>query len=421
MGARLLAALAGIALSACPGWGETLGDILNARGFTPPASALPHLGQTVQEAQVLADERDVLVVYTVGQRESVRLHVVRFQRISQTWRTAALEWSVSTGGGAPNALEPDWCRSALSIRRFSGGFLVGSHINPSAECTIVLGDDLTVSAVLAGWPVATFADGRIVYQRNQVHFASSHPVALALFNPRRLAEVALYPRKPYQTMRAAHIAKMRGIYTERWCNVHNHPCDPDVFNEHVGSVVVTDARGGALAFVVAWDNTAGWSDAERWGRLEAFRELRAALARWDGRDEPPADLYRNLAAGLARVRNAKWEAHVAAALGDQPALRELVAAALAGRPAAGQDERSWFLALDARWADAETWRRLGHAVEVPDEFTEVVYVYAGLSRPDTIRYRELQRRDFEARFGGGAPGRALQPDVLRQIFGADLE
>jgi hypothetical protein len=177
-----------------------------------------------------------------------------------------------------------------------------------------------------------------------------------------------------------------------------------------------DARGDTLAFVMAWDNTTGWSDALRWGRLEAFRELRAALGRWDGQGEPPAALHRSLAAGLARVRNMKGEAHVAAALADEPALGGLVQSALTGRPAAGQDERSWLVALDARWADADTWKRLGVAVAVPEEFTEVVYVYTGLRRPDTLEYRELLRGDFEARFGPGAPRRALEPDVLRRIF-----
>ena len=180
-------------------------------------------------------------------------------------------------------------------------------------------------------------------------------------------------------------------------------CDPDVFDEHVGGEVATDPRGDALAFVIEWDNTTGWSDAERWGRLEAFRELRKALETWDGRSEPPAALCRGLAAGLARTRNMKSDAHVATALAPEPGLRDLVGAALATQPAAGQDERGWLVTLDARWAEGATWRDLGRAVEVPEEFTGVVYVYTGLRRPGALQYRELRRRDFEARFGVGAP------------------
>ncbi len=354
MSARILGALALLALCAGPAWAETLGELLKARGV-PPFRGL-------QKCGVLGDVQN------------------------------------------------------LPVERFSGGFLARAHMSPSAECTVVLGPDLALRGVLAGWPVSTLADGRIIYQRNQVHFASFHPVALALFDPRRGTDLTLYPRRPYRAARAAHVARMRSVYSTAWCSAHNHPCDPDTFDEHVNGPVVTDARGDGLAFVMAWDNTTGWSDAERWGRLEAFRELRAGLGGWNARGEVPPEFYRNLAAGLARVRSMRGEAHVTAALASEPTLAALVAPALGGRPAPGQDERSWLVALDGRWADPETWNRLGRAVTVPEEFTEVVYVYTGLRRPDTIRYRELLRRDFEARFGPGAPRRALEADVLRQIF-----
>jgi hypothetical protein len=177
-----------------------------------------------------------------------------------------------------------------------------------------------------------------------------------------------------------HVARMRSVYSDAWCRAHHHPCDPDLFDEHVSGDVRADARGDTLAFVTAWDNTARWSDAERWGKLEAFRELRAALGRWDGRGTPPADLYRGLAAGLARARNVYAES--------------------------------------PRPGDPRTWDALGRAVAVPDEFTEVVHVYSGLRRADAVQRRERRRRDFEARFGAGAPGLALEPTVVREIFRA---
>lgn len=409
---RILGVLAALVLFAGPAAAETLGELLRARGVTP-SGALPHLDRPIETFQVLDDERELLVVYAVRGHEPAPLHAALWQRGPRKWTAATLAVGRPAGSHAPDGAG---CRTGLVIDRFPGGFLLRSHINPSAECTIVLGPDLTVRGVLAGWPVATLADGRIVYQRNQVHFASVHPVALALFDPKRRADAALYPRRPYGPIRTAHIARMRSVYSDASCRAHNHPCAPDLFDEHVSGEVLADVRGDTLAFVTAWDNTTGWSDAERWGRLETFRELRAALGGWDGRGEPPAALYQGLAAGLARARNMHAEGHVAAALADRPVLAELVSTALAGRPASGQDERSWLRSLDGRWADARTWASLGRAVAVPDEFTEVVHVYSGLRRPDRVQHRELLRRDFEARFGPGAPGRALEPAVLGEIF-----
>jgi hypothetical protein len=415
MGGRILGGLVALALLTDPARAETLGDLLRARGVTPPGG-VPHLDRPVRAHTTLDDDRDVLVVYAVGDRDAAPLHAVRFERAPRRWAAARLDRSAAAGLGAPDSLEASACRTQLAIARFPGGFLVRSHINPSAECTLVLGPDLAVRGILAGWPVATLADGRIVFQRNQVHFASFHPVALALFDPPRRAEIGLYPRRPYGPSRLAHMARMRAVYSDAWCSAHNHPCDPDLFDEHVSGEVLADGRADTLAFVTAWDNTTGWSVVERWGRLEAFRELRAALARWDGQGAPPAELYRGLAAGLGRARSMGAEGHVAAALADDPVLVELVRAALAGRPAAGQDARSWLVSLDGRWAEGRTWQSLGRAVSVPDEFTEVVHVYSGLRRPETMRHRELLRRDFEARFGPGAPRRALEPDVVRELF-----
>jgi hypothetical protein len=416
---KVLGLLAALALLAGPAHAETLGGLLAGRDVGSPPSRLV-LDRPLVTYQVLDDDRDLVVVYRGEPAAAARLQAARFERAARRWTVARLDWEAATDGSGVKALEPEWCRSGLAIERFPGGFLVRSHINPSAECTVVLGPDLSVRAALAGWPVATLADGRLVYQRNQVHFAAVHPVALALFDARIPGETALYPPRPLREIRRAHVDRLRSVYTAAWCNAHNHPCDPERFDERVSGPVVAGAGGDALAFVTAWDNTVGWSDAERWGRLEPFRELRAALPAWDRASPPPDALFRGLAAGLARARNLALREHVVAALGSEPALRELVDAALAASRPAGQDERAWLLTLDRRWGEGATWRELARAVAVPDEHTEVVYVYSGLRRPETMQYRELRRVDFETRFGPGVPDRALEPDVLRVIFRPDV-
>jgi hypothetical protein len=212
---------------------------------------------------------------------------------------------------------------------------------------------------------------------------------------------------------------MRQAYAEAWCAVRNHPCDPEVFNESLVGEVVVSPRGDALAFVVALDNTGGWPDTERWGRLEPFREVRAALAQWDSQGAPPDALPPGLVAGLGRARNLNAGPLIAGALSGDPELGALVEAVLASpRPDEG-DAARWPATLDARWSEAATWRRLARAIDVPDELTEAVYVYAGLRPPGPLRYREMLRRDVEARFGHASLAALTEPPTLRQLFGPD--
>jgi hypothetical protein len=109
---------------------------------------------------------------------------------------------------------------------------------------------------------------------------------------------------------------------------------------------------------------------------------------------------------------------VAAALSGDTELRDLVGMVLASPRPDGIDAAQWPATLDPRWRETATWLRLARLIDVPDEFTEVVYVYGGLQSPTRLRYRELPRRDFEARFGRGSLGAVLEPATLRQLFGS---
>jgi len=410
---RVLACSILLLLGAAPTAGaDTLAEVLRASGLSPPAG-LPDLDRPIGSHVIVGERGPTIVLYDAGEPGgSARLVALRLGPGIVT--RVPLVWPRS----APEGLDANTCARVDSMRRHADFVVATAHVNPSAACTLVLGRDLALRAVLPGWPVATLPDGRIVYHRNQIHFASFHRLALHLFDPARLVDTRLHPRKPYQAARTAHLARMRRVYTEAWCSAHNHPCDPDVFDEHLTGAVLVNARGDALVFAVAFDNTTGWSDAERWGRLEPFRELRVALGRWDGRGEPPEALAGSLVAGLGRARNLQAEPYVAAALSGDPELRDLITAILVSPRPPNVDEARWLATLDPRWRDAATWLRLARLIDVPDELTEVVYVYAGLRPPARLRYRELPRREFEGRFGRGSLGVALEPAALRQLFGA---
>jgi hypothetical protein len=410
---RLLASSVFLALGAAATAGPaTLADLLRDRGLQPPVG-LADMDRPLAHHVVSQDAGETVIIYDAADpRAPASVVALRAGPARARFTRRPLVWPPPR----PGDLDPETCRRIDRVRRHAGAILVTAHINPSAECTLILGRDLGLQAILSGWPVAMLPDGRIVYQRNQVHFAAFHPLGLNLFDPTRLTDIPLYPRKPYQPARRAHSARLRHVYTTAWCAAHNHPCDPDLFDEHLRSEVHIDARGDALAFVVAFDNTVGWTEIERWGRLEPFRELRAAFAAWDGQDPPPAALGRALAAGLAGARSTGASPHVAAALAAESEVRDLVDAALASPPPPKADAARWLSILDPRWDRAPIWRRLARVVAVPDEFTEVVYVYRGLRSPGALRVREIQRRDFEARFGRGSVGAALEPAALAELF-----
>jgi hypothetical protein len=165
--------LAGLVLLAGPVWAETRGELLKAHGVAP-LGTLAHLDRALQTSQVLDDERNLLVVYCIGERQPAPLQAARLTRATRAWTAAPLDWRVPPGGGGPRALEVEWCRSGLALDRFPGGCLIRARINPSAECTIVRGPDLAVRGVLAGWSVATLADGRIVDPLNQCTASRAH-------------------------------------------------------------------------------------------------------------------------------------------------------------------------------------------------------------------------------------------------------
>jgi hypothetical protein len=135
--------LAGLVLLAGPVWSETRGELLKAQGVAPLGS-LAHLDRSLQTSQMLDDERDLLVVYCIGERQPAPLQAARLTRATRAWTAAPLDWRVPAGGGGPRALEVEWCRSGLALDRFPGGCLIRARINPSAECTIVQGPDLAV-------------------------------------------------------------------------------------------------------------------------------------------------------------------------------------------------------------------------------------------------------------------------------------
>ena len=307
--------------------------------------------------------------------------------------------------------------SAVSIRSSTRAFYLGTHLNPSAGCTIVMSRDLAVQAVLPGWFLAVFADGTIVYHRSEVHFAPTHYAEVSLYDRRTGRDLRIYPMKPYQRIRTEHINRVRRVYSnDEWCRAHNHHCNPELFDNFiVGDVALSDATS-ALAFQVAFDNTVYWSDIERW-RLDSFRTLRAYLLESGLRQPLPDELFMRLYEDFHKANRYSGRLRMLETLRADREPFDLAAGASSKERRAGQNWRAFFAALDPRWERPELWDRLAKLIVVPAEFTDVIYVYRNVTNGLPIEYREVLLEDLRTRFGRLSLQEYLEPGALRDIFG----
>ncbi|HYM91636.1 MAG TPA: hypothetical protein VEW91_08395 [bacterium] len=420
MGSRARAALvtllcaAAFAMPSGAASAETLADALRTRGLAASPQVLPNLDKPITSYAVFEDGHEFLIAYYVDDGTGLLhapLFVNRYDKVARAWTSAEID-------GRAAQFSDTWCLgSAVDVRASTHAFYLGTHLNPSAGCTIVLSRDLAVQAVLPGWVLAVFGDGTIVYQRSEVHFAPTHYAELSLYDQTHRRDVQIYPMKPYQRIRTEHINRVRQVYSnEAWCRAHNHHCDPELFDNFlVGEVAISDATR-ALAFQVAFDNTVYWSDVERW-RLEGFRSLRRYMLE-TGLQGPLSDaLFMYLYEDLRSAERFPGRAHMLQTLEADREVLALVAEASLKERRPDQNWRAFFDALDPRWERPEIWARLATAIAVPPEFTEVAYVYRNVANGLPIEYREMLLTDLRTRFGRFPLQRYLDPDMLRRIFG----
>jgi hypothetical protein len=408
----LAASITALASGALPA--ETLREVLRAQNAPATEKSLPNLDKTIASYQVLDDAKNFLIAYYVndgGGTLDGPLIVSRFDKPARTWQTKEL---------SRNVLRDDSCfGSAIGAQSVGDRIYLELHINPSASCTVVLSHDLAVQKVLGGWFLGAFADGRVIYHDNEIHFAPVHAAELSLFDPKTGQEFKIYPRKPFQGIRAAHIEKMLGFYAHNpdWCSTHNNPCNPEWFdNDLQGDVSIND-KTDSLVFTVQFDNTNYWTDKER-ARLEAFRETRNHLK--EHPDAAPASVPDALLlyffSDLGRIGRLNMKQAVLDMFVPSPELHDFLAAAFAAKEAAPERFQDFTAKFGPQWGNEPLRKQFFQAIQTPPEFTNVLYVYRNLRRPEAIEYRELLLDDWKTRFGGGPPAKALDAEVLRQIF-----
>jgi len=169
------------------------------------------------------------------------IRVRLFDKASRRWRSRDLRHD--TG-------------SITGIHISQNYILLDTHVNPSAGHLLVLTKSLELREALSGWFLAIFEDETVVFHNSLVHFAPTHSAEVSVYDPRTRRQRKIYPLRPYQAVRRAHIERLRAAWKQRgeeWFARNNHHMDPERFTNYLRGAVALDNPTRSLAFVAAYD------------------------------------------------------------------------------------------------------------------------------------------------------------------------
>ncbi len=186
----------------------------------------------------------------------------------------------------------DCLGSALRIREHRNFVYIETHVNPSAGCTIVLSSLLSYRAALSGSLLGLLGSEYAIVQRSEIHFASVHPLHIAVYDAARNRSVEVYPpegdvlRRQYSRLIRPHISK-------KWCSENNAQCDPDNFNTDVDRKLAINEAAKAFGFEATFDAMGfGEEAAARVAPRTIFYIYRERGGIWQYREFEPIQLQR---------------------------------------------------------------------------------------------------------------------------------
>lgn len=406
-----------ILLAPTPGVCETLRQALSANHIDPGELPAEELDQKITSYAVLNDPEMFLIAYYLDDGSGLlgnRVYVDLFEKSGHRWTERTLDRD-SLVCEKP-FITPG---SIQHIARSRDYFYLNTHINPSAGCLVMLTRDLMYYDGIYGGLLAAFGDGLLVYQNSQVHFAPTHYTEVSVYDPREKKHWLIYPRKPYQAVRLAHIEKVRAEYQrrgEKWFMEHNHHGNPELFDNGMEGNVATKDSDHSLIFQIAYDNSDTWDYSEKL-KAQEFGGLSESLKAYRAAEPLPEGLIVVLGQMLLNIQSSNHHEDLLRIFKDDPEISELLRAAFANPGEYGRiDWRKHFDALDARWEDPRVWQRLQKALETPPPITDVVCIFRHSDREKDVQYRELLMSDFERKFGKRPLREYLDPALLNEIF-----
>jgi hypothetical protein len=406
-----------LVLCATPAFSTTLREALVENGIEPQGLDASRLDRKIASYSSLHDAGVFVIAYfpdggsgRVGEALSVDLR----DKTQNAWRSREFRREGGEGVSGPN-----FGHSVTGVWRRQEFLYLDTHVNPSASYTLVLTTKLDYLTTVHGWPLAIWPDGLLIYQNSEVHFAPTHYTEISVFDPRQKRTWLIYPRKPYQPLRAQHVEKVRAAYQKRgeeWFRQNNHHGNPELFDNYLSGQVAANPSSRAVAFRIAYDNTDTWELAEKL-KLQRFGLLARGLEGVPIAPRPAASAFDALAEWLNYVRRGNLQKEFLDLFRSQPALQEMLRK---GLEIPERSEESWlrrFSSLDSRWESHEVWAKMREVLATPPETTEVIGILRNVDRQPDIECREILASDYEQRFGDLPLEELLTPARLKEVFG----
>lgn len=238
---------------------QTLSLVLSQNGVTLESVDRARADRSINSYATGSDSGHFGIAYYVNTGSDTladSLHVSVLNRATHAWthravaRTKARTAADSLAYNAGSAIRVTFARNHV---------FVDTHVNPSRGTLFVFNPKLELVAVLNGWSELLLPGGAVIYERSTVHFASTHPAELWLFNPASKRHAAIYPTQPYDVVRTEYVKRVRDIYArlgEDWFRLNNHHMMAEQFESRIGTPLA-DSGGTRIAFIAMFGDGGG--------------------------------------------------------------------------------------------------------------------------------------------------------------------
>jgi len=222
---------------------ETLADVLVQNSIPNDAAHIPRSHSRITSYAVLNNPQQfVIAYYLLGENDELHspLFLLRLNKQTGEWYNAELkDLDFRIPDETTGQTSTIFCLgSALRIQQNEDRYYLDLHLTPSAGCLLILKLDFTVETALPGWDLA-FLKGIVLWERNMIHFAPTHPEQLWSYEVATGRSERLYPQ-PRDPFREDFKHRLAAVVDRNKCRTNNWSCNPDRFASVIEDVEVNE-------------------------------------------------------------------------------------------------------------------------------------------------------------------------------------